>query len=74
MSALRRALPQMPPADTAWSFQFMPGVMTGVLADRTRLTRISHGIAKSGDSIEALDRMITFCVGGILAVAKAGNK
>lgn len=66
-----RALPELSAADIAWGYQAMAGVSVLHIADRDRITRISSGKAKAGDSRSAAPALVDFCVGGWLALAAA---
>jgi AcrR family transcriptional regulator len=71
LDSFSRALPKLSAADVAWGYQAMVGVSVLHIADRDRITRISSGKAKAGDSRSAMPALVEFCVGGWLALAAA---
>lgn len=71
LRALERALPDLSRADIAWGYQFMIGAMVMHIADARRITRVSGGAAKSGDTPAAFDRLVRFAGGGFRALAGA---
>jgi hypothetical protein len=70
MNAFQRALPEVSPADVAWGFQAMAGTATLHIVDVDRITRMSKGAAKSGDTAAAYPRLRAFLVGGWLELAR----
>jgi AcrR family transcriptional regulator len=70
MNAFQRALPEVSPADVAWGFQAMAGTATLHMVDVDRISRMSGGAAKSGDTAAAFPRLRAFLVGGWLELAR----
>jgi len=68
-----RALPTLSRAEVAWGYQAMLGVSILYIADRTRITRISGGAARAGDTSSAMGPLVDFCTGGWLALWKAAK-
>lgn len=66
-----RAMPELSPAEVAWGLQSMLGVSIFYIADRNRITRISGGSARAGDTAAATAPLVEFCVGGWLSLGKA---
>ena len=67
--ALARALPGLPPADLAWRFHFVVGVLSGTLADPRRIEFLSEGICDASDSGAVLRAMVPFLAAGLRAPA-----
>jgi AcrR family transcriptional regulator len=70
MNAFQRALPEISATDVAWGFQAMAGTATLHIVDVDRISRMSGGAAKSGDSASAYPRLRAFLVGGWLELAR----
>lgn len=66
-----RAMPELSLAEIAWGYQAMVGVSVLYIADRNRITRISGGAARAGDTASAAGPLVEFCVGGWLALWNA---
>jgi AcrR family transcriptional regulator len=64
------ALPELSAAEIAWGYQAMVGVSVLHIADRDRISRISAGAARAGDTKSASGPLVDFCVGGWLALAE----
>lgn len=77
LEAFRKALPELSAADVGWGYQAMTGVLMMHVVDVNRVTRLTQGAAKSGDTEAALPALRNFIVGGWLALADrsaAANK
>jgi AcrR family transcriptional regulator len=69
LNAFRKALPELSDADVGWGYQAMTGVLMMHVVDVNRVTRLTKGAAKSGDTNAALPALREFIVGGWLALA-----
>lgn len=67
VAALERALPDVDPADINWRFIFIIGAGLYMIAEVDRLGDLSSGRYNSNDVDEVLERMMSFCTGGITA-------
>jgi AcrR family transcriptional regulator len=74
LDCFARALPEVPAQDIAWGYQAMVGVSILHIADKGRVTRISGGNAKSGDTQSATTPLVDFCTGGWLLLAQRRAK
>lgn len=63
-----KAMPGLSRAQIAWGYQAMLGISILYIADRTRITRISNGAARAGDTRAATQPLVDFCTGGWLAL------
>ena len=73
IDALQRALPKHSKADIAWGYQFLVGALVMNLCDTGRVTRLSGGVCKSGDTDAALERMVRFAAKGFEACRADGR-
>lgn len=71
IGALGKTLPGMPASDVAWGYQFLVGSLVLHLADTSRITRLSGGAARSGDTEAAFARLVDYAAGGMRALAGA---
>jgi AcrR family transcriptional regulator len=69
-----KAMPELGRAEIAWGYQAMLGVSVLYIADRDRITRISGGVARAGDTKAATRPLVEFCVGGWLALWETRNE
>jgi AcrR family transcriptional regulator len=65
--ALCRALPDLEPAEVAWRFQCMLGVLSHILSGRHRLDVIPGFRPDATDARETLRRAVAFCAAGVRA-------
>jgi AcrR family transcriptional regulator len=68
IAAIERALPDLDAADVNWRFIFIVGAGLYMIGDVDRLSDLSSGRFDSKDPEEVLQRILTFCVGGITTV------
>jgi AcrR family transcriptional regulator len=68
---LQRALPDAPPEDLFWCFQFTSGAYTLVLSRTGRIDRLSGGLCASDDFAAVRDRFVTFMAGGFDALYRS---
>lgn len=71
IAALQKALPHLSKADIGWGYQFLVGALVMHLADTSRITRLSQGAAKSGDTEAAFARLVRYAAGGFRSIAGA---
>jgi AcrR family transcriptional regulator len=64
---LERALPNVDPADVNSRFIFCIGAALYMIADVDRLSDLSSGRFDSKNFDEIIERLVVFCVGGMLA-------
>lgn len=79
VALFERALPNVDPADVNSRFIFCIGAVLYMIADVDRLVDISSGRFDSRNVEEIIERLVGFCVGGMLArptiiVRKTGQK
>jgi AcrR family transcriptional regulator len=67
---LQKALPDAPPEDLFWSFQFTSGAYTLILSRTGRIDRLSDGLCASDDFEAVRERFVTFMAGGFDALYK----
>jgi len=65
---LAKALPDAPPEDLFWSFQFTSGAYSLILSRTGRIDRLSRGLCASDDFQAVRERFVTFMAGGFNAV------
>lgn len=65
---LQKALPDAPPEDLFWSFQFTSGAYSLILSRTGRIDRLSGGLCASDDFEAVRDRFVTFMAGGFDAL------
>lgn len=65
---LQKALPDAPPEDLFWSFQFTSGAYTLILSRTGRIDRLSGNLCQSHDYESARQRFVTFMAGGFEAL------
>ncbi len=66
-TAIKRALPDLPPADFAWRVLFTIGLLSQSLAARPMLRAVLRGAASPLDVDETVARMVTFACAGLRA-------
>ncbi len=67
MSALRKALPELPPTVLCWRFEFVVGAMGYVMADPQNIKVASGGACDPGDTETAVRELTTFLAAGLRA-------
>ncbi|HVV33653.1 MAG TPA: TetR/AcrR family transcriptional regulator [Vitreimonas sp.] len=67
---LQKALPDAPPEDLFWAFQFTSGAYSLLLSRTGRIDRLSGNICKSDDFEAVRERFVTFMAGGFDALYK----
>ncbi len=67
LGALKRALPDLPPAELCWRFQFVVGAMGYLMADPLSLRTISGGQCDVSDTETAIKELVTFLAAGLRA-------
>lgn len=67
IAALETALPDIDKADVNWRFIFIIGAGLYMTADADRLIDLSSGRFDSKHLDEVLERLMSFCIGGIMA-------
>ena len=65
---LQKALPDAPPEDLFWSFQFTSGAYTLILSRTGRIDRLSDNLCASDDFEAVRERFVTFMAGGFEAL------
>jgi AcrR family transcriptional regulator len=68
-TAIARALPGLSPVELHSSFHFMVGAMAHTMAASEELERVSRGAVDMSDTNAIVDRLVTFTVSGMRAVA-----
>jgi AcrR family transcriptional regulator len=67
---LQKALPDAPPEDLFWSFQFTSGAYSLILSRTGRIDRLSGNLCASDDFAAVRKRFVTFMAGGFDALYK----
>lgn len=65
---LQKALPDAPPEDLFWCFQFTSGAYSLVLSRTGRIDRLSSGLCASDDFEAVRERFVTFMAAGFEAL------
>jgi AcrR family transcriptional regulator len=64
LTALERALPEIPRADLEWRFHFMLGAMFYTMADAGRIQSLTDGRCDPGRVEDALEHIVPFLAAG----------
>jgi AcrR family transcriptional regulator len=69
ISLLREALPDVPPQEIYWGYQFLTGALTLTFAETGRIDKLSGNQVRSTDLDSVLERLAPFVAGGFRALA-----
>lgn len=69
MAAIRKALPGLTRADLAWAYQYCVFIMITGATGGARVAVLSSGVSSREAAEKHIERMISFCTAGLMAVA-----
>ena len=69
IAVLREALPDVPPQEIYWGYQFLTGALTLTFAETGRIDKLSGGIVRAADLDSVLERLAPYVAGGFRALA-----
>ena len=73
IAATREALPDCPPRDIYWGYQFLTGALTLTFAETGRIEQLSGGLCRASDLDSVHERLAPYVAAGIRALcARAG--
>jgi AcrR family transcriptional regulator len=76
IAVLREALPDCPPREIYWGYQFLTGALTLTFAETGRLDKLSGGLCRSSDLDSVRERLAPYVAAGFRALserARAGG-
>jgi AcrR family transcriptional regulator len=68
IAVLREALPQCPPREIYWGYQFFTGALTLTFAETGRIDKLSGGLCRSTDLDSVGERLVPYVVAGFRAL------
>jgi AcrR family transcriptional regulator len=68
IAVLREALPECPPREIYWSYQFLTGALTLTFAETGRIDKLSGGLCRSSDLDSVLQRLVPYVAAGFRAL------
>lgn len=74
IQALMDVLPEVAPADIYWAFSFYLGSVVNALAETARIDRLSGGLCRSSDLVEARRQLIQYAVGGFTSLPRVKKR
>jgi AcrR family transcriptional regulator len=69
ISVLREALPDVPPQEIYWGYQFLTGALTLTFAETGRIDKLSGSLVRAADLDSVLERLAPYVAGGFRALA-----
>jgi AcrR family transcriptional regulator len=73
IAATREALPDCPPREIYWGYQFLTGALTLTFAETGRIEQLSGGLCRASDLDSVHERLAPYVAAGIRALcARAG--
>jgi AcrR family transcriptional regulator len=73
LTAMRRSLPELPPADLRWRMQFVWGALAFTLANPQKIRQDTAGMCDPTDSNQVLPQMTAFFAAGLRAPATSAT-
>ena len=64
IAALQQAMPQCPPREIYWGYQFLTGALTLTFAETGRIDKLSAGLCRSSDLDSVHERLAPFVAAG----------
>ena len=64
IEALQKAMPQCPPREIYWGYQFLTGALTLTFAETGRIDKLSAGLCRSSDLDSVHNRLAPFVAAG----------
>jgi AcrR family transcriptional regulator len=74
IAVLREALPDCPPREIYWGYQFLTGALTLTFAETGRIDKLSGGLCKSSDLDSVHERLAPYVAAGFRALCVAATK
>jgi AcrR family transcriptional regulator len=68
IAVLREALPECPPREIYWGYQFLTGALTLTFAETGRIDKLSAGLCRSSDLDSVYERLAPFVAAGFRAL------
>lgn len=69
IAVLREALPECPPREVYWGYQFLTGALTLTFAETGRLDKLSGGLCRSSDLDSVRERLAPYVAAGFRALS-----
>lgn len=70
ITVLREALPECPPREIYWGYQFLTGALTLTFAETGRLDKLSGGLCRSSDLDSVRERLAPYVAAGFRALCE----
>lgn len=74
LSALKRAVPELPETDLLWRVHFMIGSLAHTMAGRAHLKFLSDGRCEASDADALIAQVVAFVAGGLRAPSAQGGE
>ena len=74
IAVLREALPDCPPREIYWGYQFLTGALTLTFAETGRIDKLSGGLCKSSDLDSVHERLSPFVAAGFRALCGLASR
>jgi AcrR family transcriptional regulator len=68
IAVLREALPECPPREIYWGYQFLTGALTLTFAETGRIDKLSGGLCRSSDLDSVHQRLVPYVAAGFRAL------
>ena len=73
IAVLREALPDCPPSEIYWGYQFLTGALTLTFAETGRIDKLSGGLCRSSDLDSVQQRLVPYVAAGFRALSERAN-
>lgn len=70
IAGLREALPECPPREIYWGYQFLTGALTLAFAETGRIDKLSGGLCRSSDLDSIHERLAPYVAAGFQALSR----
>jgi AcrR family transcriptional regulator len=70
IAVLREALPDCPPSEIYWGYQFLTGALTLTFAETGRIDKLSGGLCRSSDLDSVQQRLVPYVAAGFRALSE----
>ncbi len=70
IAVLREALPECPPREIYWGYQFLTGALTLTFAETGRIDKLSGGLCRSSDLDSVHERLTPYVAAGFRALCE----
>jgi AcrR family transcriptional regulator len=68
IAVMREALPDCPPREIYWGYQFLTGALTLTFAETGRIDQLSGGLCRASDLDSVHERLAPYVAGGLRAL------